>query len=547
MEFGSNNTRYQKGFTLIEILLGIAMIAVLITATVVYINPGRNIAQTSNAERIAEAEDIYEAIQRYAVDNQRYPERVRNLADSTELEICAQGVSQADCISNSLLILEDVLVPQYLDRIPLDPSLADGSQNTGYTLHKDANGKIGVRADNMQLEVDSYVAGVPADPASVTGDPGDIGGGGGGAGSWFGTYGFRRTLTLESDLVAGGADFANFPVFVSITETDLATTGNGGDVTSSDGFDIVFTDSSNTQLAHEIESYNPVTGAIAMWVNVTALGASTDTEIRMYYGDATVSTSQEDVANVWDADYVAVWHMSEDPTSTADGSCGGGSFALCDSSGNNFHLTDVSGGNLTSVVGGVGNAVDFPGNNNNRHVTATGLDTVLNNSTGLTVEVWVNSDSATANRGIISGQFDSVDLSPLNLRYDVAGFQGGGLNVIKGWEDHESANNAQTDVLQNIVKRWSANLAEQMVIDGALDIPTATYGNSFSEITGINSTTYIGRGGNSDVWQGTIEEVRISTVARSVDWITTGYNNVASPGTGSGAFISAMGVEEVRP
>ena len=62
-------------------------------------------------------------------------------------------------------------------------------------------------------------------------------------------YGYDKTITIGSGNVAGTVDMINFPMLVSIpNDNDLRTTGNGGNVQNSNGYDIVFTD----------ENYNPV-------------------------------------------------------------------------------------------------------------------------------------------------------------------------------------------------------------------------------------------------------------------------------------------------
>ncbi|MBZ0166164.1 MAG: hypothetical protein K8I00_05095, partial [Candidatus Omnitrophica bacterium] len=79
------------------------------------------------------------------------------------------------------------------------------------------------------------------------------------ADAWFDTdYKFRKKLTLDSALVSGTTDLTNFTVLIEYTDGDLATTGNGGQVENSSGYDIIFTDvdpSTPSQLDHEIQSY----------------------------------------------------------------------------------------------------------------------------------------------------------------------------------------------------------------------------------------------------------------------------------------------------
>jgi hypothetical protein len=46
----------------------------------------------------------------------------------------------------------------------------------------------------------------------------------------------------------------------------------------------------------------------------------------------------------------------------------------------------------------------------------------------------------------------------------------------------------------------------------------------------------------ADSFTGILDEVRISNIDRSNDWITTEYNNQSNPGTGG--FLSSVGPQE---
>src|SRR5437588_365856 len=50
------------------------------------------------------------------------------------------------------------------------------------------------------------------------------------------------------------------------------------------------------KLSHEIESYNPVTGAIRAWVLLPSLSHTADTIFYLSYGNAAIATNQEDRA-----------------------------------------------------------------------------------------------------------------------------------------------------------------------------------------------------------------------------------------------------------
>src|SRR5216684_1564246 len=129
--------------------------------------------------------------------------------------------------------------------------------------------------------------------------------------SWSNGYVFRRAITIDHTKVPN-TDQTNFPVLISGTYSYLATASNGGDVTSSSGYDIVFTSDSagTTVLPFEQESYSPSTGAVNYWVNVASLSHVTDTVVYIFYGNGSVTTDQSNKAAVWDANYKGVWHLA---------------------------------------------------------------------------------------------------------------------------------------------------------------------------------------------------------------------------------------------
>jgi hypothetical protein len=127
----------------------------------------------------------------------------------------------------------------------------------------------------------AYAAGLPN--SSVASATYTIGSGP----AWYDTsWPYRKTVTISHTQVSGSSTLSNFPVLVSVTDTQLASVANGGGVGNSDGSDILFTASDGmTKLSHEIESYNPATGQLIAWVGVPSVSPTTDTTIYVYYGN----------------------------------------------------------------------------------------------------------------------------------------------------------------------------------------------------------------------------------------------------------------------
>jgi prepilin-type N-terminal cleavage/methylation domain-containing protein len=140
-------TKKNKGFTLIEILVVIGIIAILAAIVIVAINPSRQFAQSRNTQRVSNVNAILNAIGQYIADNKG------------DLPTDVDGVTNKEITAG----LCSDLVPTYLPSLPTDPdSSSNGSLITtcsdintagevDYQITEDSNGRITVNAPNAEL------------------------------------------------------------------------------------------------------------------------------------------------------------------------------------------------------------------------------------------------------------------------------------------------------------------------------------------------------------------------------------------------------------
>jgi len=131
------------GFTLLEILLVIAIIAILAAIVIIAINPGRQLAQSRNAQRWTNVNTVLNAVYQYNIDKGTLPAAIT----TTPTEICKTGsASCTGLVDLSVLTSSET----YLVSIPTDPTGASGS-GAGYEIYKTATSRVTVTAPDAEL------------------------------------------------------------------------------------------------------------------------------------------------------------------------------------------------------------------------------------------------------------------------------------------------------------------------------------------------------------------------------------------------------------
>lgn len=136
-----------RGFTLIEILLTISLIAILAAIVIVAINPGRQFETVRDTERKTDLLTIMNGVYQYATDNSgAFPSTIT----TDELEICKTGAEDCTDLVDLSVLTDNSL---YLIELPIDPACADeevgecDESGTGYYINLTDNGRIYIYAN----------------------------------------------------------------------------------------------------------------------------------------------------------------------------------------------------------------------------------------------------------------------------------------------------------------------------------------------------------------------------------------------------------------
>ena len=320
-----------------------------------------------------------------------------------------------------------------------------------------------------------------------------------------------RQIDIVDARVTGGPH-ANFPVLVALSAPWLKSQTNGGDVVRDDGADVFFSSDSlgMTRLDHEVEAYAPTTGTIVAWVRIPSLSAQTVFYVR--YGDPAITTSQQNAAGVWTG-YELVAHLQ-------NGS---------DSTGKNTASTV----NAMSSVGKIGNGMRFLASNTRIDFgSAAAVDNVFLG--GGSLHAWFRADS-----------FGPIGLGRVFSKFGASGWTLGVadtnncLQFVHTSTDQGVWQSPLNSVALNVwihavvvynkdtttnnptmyINGLSVNVAELASPSGALD-------NDAPEPLLIGNSTSLDR-----AFDGTLDELRVSSATTTAARVTTEYANQSAPTT----------------
>ena len=328
------------------------------------------------------------------------------------------------------------------------------------------------------------------------------------------SYSHHRPITIDHTKVPN-TDQTNFPVLISGIYPFLAASNSGGQVQNANGYDIIFTSdyAGTTKLDHEIESYDPGTGTINMWVRVPVLSHSCDTIIYLAYGSANVFVSQENTTGVWDSNYKAVWHLKNGVNLSAADSTSNGA------NGTVYGPTAISG-QVDGAAGFNGGQYLDMGNLGARPVQGA-------------ISMWVNAPALTNYPNAFTTGPLSIACGNAAIRFELHddGYFGASTGADSadcgsGYIGPSFTTSFVPGVWHHAAVTWdSAASVENIYYDGQLaqTVPNSNWPTNFGAVKiGIGWDTTRG-------WVGGVDEVRMSSTLRSADWVATEFANQSSP------------------
>ncbi|MCP5497088.1 MAG: DUF2341 domain-containing protein [Leptospiraceae bacterium] len=318
----------------------------------------------------------------------------------------------------------------------------------------------------------------------------------------------RRKLTLNNPSTT--EDLVNFPILVKLNDPSRIDYN----YTMDSGQDVLFVDSGGNFLDYEIEKWDE-TGDSTLWVRVPLIDHDSSTEdyIYIYYGYNLSGSPSQNPTGVWSSNYKAVYHLSEATSGTATGTG-----TVLDSTSNANHGDPINSPTYTSTNTGTG--LQF--NGTSQYVSVPDSNS-LRISGNLTIEVYssCNGCSTSGAYYYIEKGMNDVDNYGLAVWNNKLIFEYVDTSSNYQWE-LTSVGAVPFDTytyLASVVDNSAGTTSDIILyVDGVqkqLAANNPLLGNQTNNLL-IGKQNY---GSANFYFKGVIDEVRISTTARSSEWI----------------------------
>jgi len=324
---------------------------------------------------------------------------------------------------------------------------------------------------------------------------------------WNASWSKCREITIAN---TGTSLLADFPAYISLSfdsdmQSDYAdirfinTTCNNSDTSLDESLDF------------EIESHTATSADV--WVKIESLPAA-GTTIAVYYGNPSVTTGQNGIGT-WDTYHQGIWHLGENTGVTTLDST---------SNANNGSPNN----NPASDEGKIGSALNFAANDDNYIALGKNASLNLYDYDNWTISLWVK-------------PFSNFTVNQNPVMYTFGQFEASVELATDGRIKH-SRNNSTA--LYNITTLTTDAWHHVVVVRDPAE--TKFYLNGVVNGTGTsvaiegNNSEFIYLGGHKKFQggsktdgdlEGVIDEVRVSSITRTPDWIKQSYEMVQNQST----------------
>jgi len=340
------------------------------------------------------------------------------------------------------------------------------------------------------------------------------------------TYnGFYHYKCLNGNTTVTGANVSstqsNFPIAVHINSSSWSTAGDRthffNDTYNPNGKRIRFYASDKTTvLSYEVEYYSTSGQEAIYWVKVpTVTGNNANSNmVCVYYGNDPNGSDQSTVGGAWDANYVGIWHL-------------GDNYWLGNGAGQVLDATNVNNGTNTSTADDQGIVRrGRKSTKDNVEYINVGSNASLNTTTNMTITLW----------------YYPAGLYPAYAQTLFSRYQSGSPYAGYSFTVSDSAtqcnDNTKLGFFDGTSWKCSTTAAVATTTWGHIGVvhtgttSTVFYKNgaAFGSTTANTIPTYsgnalIGKDPTSDTIGaiGTYDEIRVSNIARTADWIKLEY------------------------
>jgi len=333
-------------------------------------------------------------------------------------------------------------------------------------------------------------------------------------------------ITIDHTKVSGSEDLTDFPVLIAGDNMPSEFWAH----VQSDGSDIWCQLADGTKLSCDFVSMDVGSEKMELWVKIPTLSHDADTIFYLNFGNGDLSETVD--ADTWDASYVMVQHMSEDPE-------GAGECMLdstdCD---NDFDPTSLASDKLIDGFFSSDSAIRFDGSGDYMTGTAGEMAADLNGAGAITLEMVVRpTDVDGAAEWLFATMIDGEGTGmSMGIHTDAKWRLGGrsikDLSYKAIYSDSETAQNNTWVHITGILDFADDEI--RLYINGVIAgiDETANFNQtSYTPDTPTTPDRIACAGNGTGKCSVDIDECRVSKAERSADYLLTSYRSMSAPST----------------